>query len=631
MLGSGGSCPRPASNEALAGLFMLQGDPLGDDDIRAALRVRAALAGGGDGAGIVSHDSAILVGGAGSPGPVRAQGRFAVVLAGGFSNAGALRAELRALGAPGPIETDTDILREAVRAWGEAAAARFTGAYAFAIHDAETKSLLCGRDRFGIQPFHYVHLRDRLVFASDLAAVIHWPGVRRHADHDALTHYLAFGFCPADHAPVRGVQRLSPAHVLRAERRRGVWTARVWTLPSPASRPPGEAPTPDEARAELRSRVDAAVPGDGPIGVLRTGDAPSDALAEAAIRAAHRGDGPEVHDFAINVKGAAVPAAASPGCRSHAVPLDAASAVSALRLIPRRGEPLATPGALVEHALLAAASAEVPVCLTAAGGPELLLDRPHYAAFGTALARHRDTRIQASPRQGFHATMPFVRDLYGDCVCISSDPQRLALSGPALIGSLLLSPIDGLGTSLERADAGTALDLLARIDVAHGAPRMLAPLDIARHGAGPTLLAPFLETDLGAWCAGLPQALRLAGPDETARPGGLVRTALDQPASPRPEVGHALDLWLRTSLRERLEDTVASAAFRNRDLFRTAWIDRLVRDHREGTRANGTLLWALLCLETWFLGFIDRAPEIDTAGLSSDLAATDLAETGVAA
>ncbi|WP_409567963.1 asparagine synthase-related protein [Methylobacterium sp. E-025] len=225
----------------------------------------------------------------------------------------------------------------------------------------------------------------------------------------------------------------------------------------------------------------------------------------------------------------------------------------------------------------------------AAARRAVLLDRPHYAAFGTALARFRDTRIQASPRQGFHVTMPFVRDLYGDCVCISSDLQRLALSGPALIGSLLLSPVDGLGASLERAEVGTALDLCARIDLTHGASRMLAPLDITRHGSGPALRAPFLDADLAEWCAGLPQAARLTDPDGTARPGGVVRAALDQAASPRPEVGHALDLWLRTSLRDLLEDTVASAAFRNRDLFRMSWVDRLVRDHREGVRSYGTL------------------------------------------
>lgn len=628
MLGSPGSHPPTASAEAIAGLFMLQGDPLGDDEVQAAQRVRAALTGAGrTGAGILSHDTALLIGGtAHSPTPARARGRFAAVLAGGFANAGALRAELIALGAPGPMRTDTDVLREAVLAWGEAAAARFTGAYAFAIHDAETNTLLCGRDRFGVQPFHYVHLRDRLVFASDLVAIVHWPGVRRQADHDALTHYLAFGFCPADHAPLRGVQRLRPAHTLRAERLRGVRTIRAWTLPSAT---PRDGLSPDVARAELRSRLEAAATGDGPLGVLRTGDAPSDALAEAAIRAARLADGPEVHSFAIHVE-AVAPAMAPLGSRSHAVRLDAASAAAALGLIQRRGEPMAMPDALVEHALLAAAASEVSVCLSAAGGAELLLDRPHYAAFGTALARFRDTRIQASPRQGFHVTMPFVRDLYGDCVCVSSDLQRLALSGPALIGSLLLSPVDGLGASLERAEVGTALDFCARIDLTHGASRMLAPLDITRHGSGPALRAPFLDADLAEWCAGLPQAARLTDPDGTARPGGVVRAALDQPASPRPEVGHALDLWLRTSLRDLLEDTVASAAFRNRDLFRMSWVDRLVRDHREGVRSYGTLLWALLCLETWFLGFIDRVPEIGTTGLKTELATTELATAELA-
>ena len=614
----------------LAGVLMMQGAPLCEDDLRAALRMRSAFpTAAGRACDLTRLDGALLLGrgpGPGAPGSIAAseQGgdrdRFAVVLSGRIDNAVALRAELGDRGGAGPMTDDASILREAVRAWGAEAAAHLAGGFAFAAYDRETGTLLCGRDRFGIEPFHYVALRDRLVFASDLASLAHWPGVRRSADAEVLTHYLAFGFCPVDRAPLRGVERLGAAYRLVAERTRPLRVERYWTLARPpARRSNGSAePAPASARAdaaaELRARLDRALgPLDGAVGVLLPGDAASLALAEAAVRASARDDGPIVHTFEIVSETASGRAARAPAgsgrTQRHRVRLDASSAQAALRLVPLQGEPFADPASLAGHALLAEAEDRVTRCLSAAGGSELFLDRARYGAFTAALARHRDQRIQPSVLQGFHATMPFVRDLYGDLVGLSSDVQRLAMAGPALIGSLLLSPVDDLGSSLERADEAGAADLCARIDLAHGAPRVLAPLAIARHRADVALGAPFLDPAFADWAAALPQATRLADAAGPAHTLGMLRGALSSPVPARAVATPALDEWLRTSLRERLEDTLASAAFRGRELFRMSWIDRLLRDHLDGTRANGALLWALLCLETWFLTLVDRIPE----------------------
>ncbi len=586
----------------LAGILLTGDGALCGDDLRAAARVRAGLARGGRGTGILRQARALLLGeipaGPAAPGGAA----LGVVLAGRIDNARALRDELAGRGER-PDETDqAGLLRLAYRRWGTEVAARLEGRFAFAIHDAADGTLLCGRDRFGVEPLHYAVLRDRVVFASDLAALLSWPGMRRVPDADVLAHYLAFGFCPVERSPLKGVLRLPPGHWLRAGPGAAPRCERYWSLPAPG---PGRRPAaPGEAAVRLRARIAdiaARAVADSPsVAVLATGDAASAALAGAVARAAGAAGRDGIAVLGLGPAPRGVPH----WCE---VAPTAAAAADALSTIPLGGELVADPDLLGLHALLAAARDRAGHGLVATGGPELFLDRPRYAAFEAAVKRRRDGRIQPAVRQGFHATMPFVRDLYGDIVGIASDAQRLALCGPALIGSLLFSPVDDLGTSLERADESSARDLAARLDLTHGAPRLLAGLEAARLRDGPALDAPFLGRDFAEWCLSVPAEQRTGS---WTRPGLLQAAIPEVRAAAMPPAAGCLDHWLRTSLRELLEDTVASSAFRGRSLFRMSWVDRLVALHLDGKQAGGTLIWTLLCLETWFAGVIDAAPPL---------------------
>lgn len=593
----------------LAGILLTGDCALCGDDLRAAARVRAGLAQAGRGTGILRQPRALLVG-TGPAGPGRpGDEALSVVLAGRIDNAPALRAELAGRGGR-PDETDqAGLLRLAYHAWGTGVAARLEGRFAFAVHDAADGTLLVGRDRFGIEPLLYAVLRDRVVFASDLAALLAWPGLRRVPDADVLAHNLAFGFCPADRSPLKGVLRLLPGHCLRAGPHAAPACERYWSLPAPG---PGRRPAaPGEAAGRLRARIEdlaaRTVAESGHLAVLATGDAASAALAGAVARAAVSAGRSDVEVLGLGAgpRGATL----AGGIPWREVVPTAAAAAAALSAIPLHGEPVADPDLLPLHALLAGAQGRGGLGVIAAGGPELLLDRPRYAAFEAAVKRRRDGRIQPAIRQGFHATMPFMRDLYADIVGIAGDAQRLALCGPALIGSLLFSPVDDLGPSLERADETSARDLAARLDLTHGAPRLLAGLNAARLRDGPPLHAPLLDRDFAEWCLALPADLRAGG---WTRPGLLQAAFPETRTTSAPPAAGALDRWLRTSLRELLEDTVASAAFRSRGLFRLSWVDRLVALHLEGKQGGGTLIWTLLCLETWFAGVIDAAPSRGT-------------------
>jgi asparagine synthase (glutamine-hydrolysing) len=97
-------------------------------------------------------------------------GALCLIYNGEIYNYVELRDELRALGHRFRSESDSEVILEAYRAWGDAAFQRFNGPFAFALFDVNADRVLLVRDRFGVKPLFYSMTKDRVVFASTAAA-----------------------------------------------------------------------------------------------------------------------------------------------------------------------------------------------------------------------------------------------------------------------------------------------------------------------------------------------------------------------------------------------------------------------------------------------------------------------------
>src|SRR6187455_2199131 len=85
--------------------------------------------------------------------PMRdASGRYLIVFNGEIYNFNELRHELEAKGHSFTTHSDTEVLLEAIKAWGPAALERVVGMFALALWDKERQSLLLARDRLGKKP-----------------------------------------------------------------------------------------------------------------------------------------------------------------------------------------------------------------------------------------------------------------------------------------------------------------------------------------------------------------------------------------------------------------------------------------------------------------------------------------------
>jgi len=143
-------------------------------------------------------------------------GRFTIVYNGEVYNFRELRRELEELGYIFSSQTDTEVVLKGFQAWGRECVTRFNGMFALAIWDGQNQELFLARDRFGIKPLYYSTTGGRLVFASEIKAMLCLPGFQVDVWPEALHEYFTFQNIFSDRTLFRGVRLLPAGHILSA-------------------------------------------------------------------------------------------------------------------------------------------------------------------------------------------------------------------------------------------------------------------------------------------------------------------------------------------------------------------------------------------------------------------------------
>lgn len=141
-------------------------------------------------------------------------GEIWVVYNGEIYNYVEIRKDLERQGHIFKTHSDTEIIVHAYETYGEDCVQRFNGMFALAVWDSRRKQLFLARDRLGIKPLFYWADHRKLVFGSELKAVIAHPEVPHRMNLGALDHYLSLEYIPGPNTIFQGVQKLPPAHTL---------------------------------------------------------------------------------------------------------------------------------------------------------------------------------------------------------------------------------------------------------------------------------------------------------------------------------------------------------------------------------------------------------------------------------
>ena len=201
------------------------------------------------------------------------------------------RALLESAGHRYLTRSDTETIVHAYEQWGDDCVHQFRGMFAFAIWDAPKRRLLLARDRLGVKPLYWARTGDRLLFASEIKAILESGLIAPTPNESLIPELLATRSTAGAETLFRGIFKLLPGHRLVF----AGGTIRIdkyWDLPLNGPDPELEA-LGDDALVErfrdlLQESVRLRLMADVPLGMFLSGGIDSSAVAALMSREINR-------------------------------------------------------------------------------------------------------------------------------------------------------------------------------------------------------------------------------------------------------------------------------------------------------------------------------------------------------
>jgi asparagine synthase (glutamine-hydrolysing) len=579
----------------------------------------------------LGHRRLAIVDLAGGDQPIYNEDRtVCIVYNGEIYNFQPLMTELLALGHVFRTRCDTEVIVHAWEEWGEACLDRFNGMFAFALLDERRQTLFLARDRLGEKPLYYSFLSDgRLLFASELKALLCCPELDRRLDSQAVEEFFALGYIPDPRSIYRGVHKLAPAHCLLVRRGEdppqphAYWQLRFVD---------GSATRKEEAEEELISRLHQSVRmrmiADVPLGAFLSGGVDSSAVV--AMMAGLQAEPVSTFSISFGTKGFdESPYAAMIAERydtdHHLRAVDPDSFDLLDRLAAIYDEPFGDSSALPTLRVCAVARENVTVALSGDGGDEVFAGYRRYRwhcveerlrrviprglrgpLFGALGALYPKLDWAPRPLRAKATLEELARDTdeaYFASVSVCSDDLRRRLFSPALTAELQsYNAIEVLKEHMTQCGSEDPLSRVQYADIKTYLPGdILTKVDRASMASSLEVRVPLLDHTLVEWAARLAPQLKLRG-----REGKYVfKSALEPYVPPeilyRPKQGFAVPLaaWFRGPLRQRLRETLSGPVLCESGLFDVAAVAALLDQHQSGERDHSAALWTLSMFESF--------------------------------
>jgi len=577
-------------------------------------------------------------------------GRLTVTFNGEIYNHLDIRAELEALGAAPNWRghSDTETVLAAIRQWGVAAAVqRMTGMFAFALWDADARTLTLGRDRFGEKPLYYGWCAQDLVFGSELKALAAHPHWAPSLDRTALTAFMRYSYVPAPATIWFGIRKLPPASFLifPADAAPGTlplpesyWSLREQVIAAQATRIDDE----NEAISELERLLSIAVKrqclSDVPLGAFLSGGVDSSTIVALMQAQASQ----PVRTFSIgfaeggyNEAQEARKVASHLGTAHTELYVDPKTAMDVIPNLPRMyDEPFADSSQIPTHLVAQLARQHVTVALSGDAGDELFggynrhvwggalnaqlgrLPAPLRKAFGALLGviapepagtianalqpflpsrfkvRHAGDQVAKLARLVGADTFD---QMYRALCSIDRDP-RLTVLGGEEEGGWATEEMAAIHAPIDSLDRMTLADSLSYLT-----DDILQKVDRAAMAVALETRVPFLDKDVVEFAARVPPSMKV----RDGRGKWLVRQVLDRhvPGAliDRPKTGFSipLDDWLRGPLKDWACDLLSPARLARRGLFEPKRVARMLDEHMSRRNNHAYWLWNVLMADAW--------------------------------
>lgn len=205
------------------------------------------------------------------------RGNLFIVYNGEIYNYLELRKELRTRGHNFTSRSDTEVIVHAYEEWGLECVSQFNGIFAFALWDEDQKQLMLARDHLGVKPLYYTRVGSRLLFASEIKALLVDPACPREVDLCSLSQLFTLRYVPSPNTLFHGIHKLPPAHWMTVSTK-GVRSHRYWNSTPTIHQHVKETTAIETYRALVEDAVRLQMRSDVPVGLFLSSGVDSGSL-----------------------------------------------------------------------------------------------------------------------------------------------------------------------------------------------------------------------------------------------------------------------------------------------------------------------------------------------------------------
>lgn len=510
------------------------------------------------------------------------------------------------------------------------------GMFAFGLWDAGRRRLMLARDRMGKKPVYYVIAGGRLLFASEIKALLSHPDVARRLDPVALNQYLTFSNVPEPRTLFEGIRKLPAGHTLVCDQRGELTISRYW---SPLDGPPWTPPASrGEAVERVRDLVKQAVKkrlmADVPVGAFLSGGVDSSTnvalmsqlvstpLQTFTVEFTGFGPAENFHDVPY-----ARQVAQRFGCRHTEVQVTAAEALAYVpQMVQQQDEPLGDPACLPMHFVSRAAhDAGIKVVLVGEGSDEVFCGYPDFPRLLETFngrwsqllrmpqflrrAVKRGAELAGAPSGRVDVLRRAAEDepLYLGLDVVFFDWEKAQLytaEGRRMMPRKASDTVAAYYREIrERRPDADFSQQMSYIELRNRLPELLL-MRVDKFSMAHSLeaRAPFLDHRLATYALSLPAAMKMSGTRTKAVLKDAAREWLPEDVVERTKQGFRVPLpaWLRGELAPWGEDVLRRSPLRKLGIFDFDHISELWRRHREGQADHSFDLWCLINLSGWY-------------------------------
>ncbi len=538
---------------------------------------------------------------------------MALVFNGEIYNYKELRTALKKKGHIFSTETDSEVILHGYEEYGKEILKKLRGMFAFAVWDFRDQSMFLGRDPFGIKPlFYQVTPGERLVFASEIKAILSVPGEARELNEQALASYLAFQYNPLEETFYRGIYQLLPGHSAMWKGGR-LQIEEYWDMVWKPDKSKSEAELVKQTALSLKDSVKSHMIGDVEIGTFLSGGIDSSVVAALSKVKKAFSVGFEEEGYSEIEKAAEL-------CKRYGITHYTKKITreefwdSTGEILDHLDEPVADPSIIPLNFLCKLASEHVKVVLSGEGADELFGGYPIY---GTAMALKPVEWIPEKVRRGVRRIVekiPFsfkgkqyliragqrVEERFiGDAYIFHEDEIRRVLK---VKDGVSLDPTEVTRPYYDRVKGQHELTKMQYIDT-----KLWMRGDILRKsdhismGHSLEVRVPFLDPEVARAASAIPPHYRVTKHTTKYILRGACNGLLSKQEEKRKKLGFPVPVkkWLREEpcyLRvKQVFDSAAAGKF-----FDQSYLTDMLEEHKVGKADNARKIWTVYLFLLWY-------------------------------